>query len=131
MNTQGALGALGAFHALRAASGPLLTQALLHAQLAQIEWAEERRRWEGVAIAALVAFAFLVSLLVSAGGLLVAWSWNTDLRIPTCAGVGLFYLAGTSAALWKLRSGLARGSESFAALREELAADAALIESQL
>lgn len=114
---------------LRYAGSALYTQAGLHAQLLEVEWAEEKQRLLGLLLATLLGYAGLLGVLWSAGALLLALSWNTPYR--GAAALGLIAINGLLA-LWgwhRFQTLARRGSQSFAASREELAADLAALRS--
>ena len=116
---------------LRSAGGGLATQGLLHVQLAQVEWEEEKNRLLGMLAIVLLGFAFLLCMLLFAGALVVVAAWTTPYRIQACAGLVLLYGFGTAAAWRSFQVWSFKGSQTFAASREELAADAALMKANL
>jgi len=116
---------------LRSGGGALLVQALLHGQLARIEWQEEKQRLLQLLAITLLGFACLLCVLLFAGGFLLAATWDTAWRLPALAGLVLFYGAATALAWRRFQRLAALGDHAFAGLREELAADAALLRSNL
>ena len=117
--------------ALRSAGKPLFVQLALHGQLLRIELVEERNRLLKMAVATLVCFIGLLCTLILAGVVALAFTWDTPYRIPAAiAVVGVFALV-TGLAVWRLRVLSALGSQSFAATREEIAADLALLRSRM
>jgi uncharacterized membrane protein YqjE len=117
--------------ALRSAGKPLFVQLALHGQLLRIELAEERNRLLKMVAATLVCFIGLLCTLILAGVVALAFTWDTPYRIPAAiAVVGVFVLV-TGLAWWRLRVLAARGRQSFAATREEIAADLALLRSRM
>jgi uncharacterized membrane protein YqjE len=117
--------------ALRSAGRPLFVQLALHGQLLRIELAEERNRLLKMVAATLVCFIGLLCTLILAGVVALAFTWDTPYRIPAAiAVVGVFVLV-TGLAWWRLRVLSALGSQSFAATREEIAADLALLRSRM
>jgi uncharacterized membrane protein YqjE len=116
---------------LRSGGGALLLQALLLGQLAHIEWQQEKQRLLQMFAAALLGFAGLLCVLLFAGGLVLLATWNTPYRLATLAGVVVVCAAGTVAAWRHFQRMAALGGQAFAALREELAADAALLKRNL
>lgn len=130
----GAARALHPFQLVRllgSAASALLAQAALHARLAGIEWEEEKQRLLNMLIVLLLGFAFVLCLLLLGGALVVALSWGTAYRAPAIIALVFLYGAGIALAAHRLRALSAAGSQSFAATREELAADIALIGSKL
>ena len=116
---------------LRSAGGALISQATLHGQLARVEWAEEKLRLKNMIIAALSGFACLLSFMIFLGVLVMALSWDTQYRIAAVAILTAVYgFAGLMA--WRRLDALsALSGQAFAATREEIAADIALIKSKL
>lgn len=125
------IGPLDVVRLLRSAGAALFTQASLHGQLARVEWEEEKTRLLAVAIAALLCFAGLLCLLLMAGALVLAFSWNTPYRVPVAWGLIAAYGLIVAFAWYRLRTLSARSSQAFAATREELAADLALLKEKL
>ena len=126
-----AINPIGAIRILRSAGGALLDQVALHGQLAQVEWGEEKNRLLKMLVGALLGFACLLCVMLSAGALVLVLCWETGYRIPAAAAlVGLYGLAAGFA--WHRLTALsALGGQSFAATRIELAADLALLRSKL
>ena len=116
---------------LRALAKIVFAQLELHGKLAQVEWAEEKNRLQQLFIVAVVGFACLLCALLFAGFFVVALSWATEYRLITIAAMFTFYGAGLGLCVYKLNQLSARGSATFAATREEVAADLALVRSQL
>lgn len=116
---------------LRSAGSALLAQAALHGRLAGVEWEEEKQRLLNLLIALLLGFAFLLCLLLLTGALVLALSWGTVYRTPAIIALALLYGAGITLASLRVRALSGSGSQSFAATREELAADIALLRSKL
>jgi uncharacterized membrane protein YqjE len=121
---------LNAVRILNQAGGALWVQALLHGQLAQVEWEEEKNRLLKMLALTLLGFACLLSAALFAGGLLLAAAWDTAYRIPAGAGLTLLYGFGAAVAWRRFQALSELGRGSFAASREELAADAALLEAR-
>jgi uncharacterized membrane protein YqjE len=122
-------GLLNAARILHAAGGPLFAQALLHAELAGVEWREEKNRLARMLAIALLGFACLLCTLLFGGALALAATWETPYRIPTLAALVILSGSGTFAGWRTFQAHAALGNQSFAASREELAADAALLEA--
>jgi len=116
---------------LRSAGGALISQATLHGQLARVEWAEEKARLKNMIITALSGFACLLCFMIFFGVLVIAFSWDTPYRIAAVAILTAVYgFAGFMA--WRRLDALsALSAQAFAATREEIAADLALIKSKL
>lgn len=122
---------LDAIRLLRSAGGALFAQATLHGQLARVEWAEEKTRLMNMAVAALAGFAFLLCFLLFAGALVIAFSWETQYRIIAVAILVVIYALAAFIAWRRFRALSALSDQAFAATREEIAADIALIKSKL
>ena len=112
---------------LHAAGGALFAQALLHAELAGVEWQEEKNRLLRMLAIALLGFACLLCTLLYAGGLALATAWETAYRMPVLAALVILFGCCTVAAWRGFRAQAALGSQSFAASRRELAADTAVL----
>jgi uncharacterized membrane protein YqjE len=109
------------------AGGALFIQALLHAQLARIEWQQEKTRLLWMLLILLLGFACLLCAMLLASALVLAVSWDTPYRVPALACLVLLHGLGVAVAWerFQRRSGL--GGQTFAASLEELAADATLL----
>jgi uncharacterized membrane protein YqjE len=125
------LSALDALRILRSAGNTMVLQAGLYSQLAKLEWAQEKERLTRMALAVVVALVCFVGTLLFAGVLLLAIVWDTEYRIPTLVGLVVAYASGVGIALWRLKVLAQQGANAFKALRLELAADIAIIKSQL
>lgn len=127
----GATTPLDVLRLLRSGGGAMFAQALLHGRLAHVEWQEEKGRLLRMLAVTLLGFACLVCLLLFAGGLVVAATWPTAYRLPACAGLLSLYATGVVVAWRRFQALAAHGEQTFAASREELAADAALLKENL
>ena len=126
----GPMAVLDAFRRLHAAGGALLTQAMLHGQLARVEWAQERSRMLKMLAVTLLGFAGLLCALLFTGALILALAWDSGYRIPALLALVLAYGLATGIAWRRLRTLSAQGEYSFAETREQLSADLALIRSE-
>jgi len=125
------INALGAIRILRSAGGALLDQLALYAQLAQVEWGEEKTRLMKMLVGAVLGFACILCMMLSLGAVVMALCWETTYRIPAVTALAALYALGAGLA-WRRFTVLSRhSSESFAASRAELAADLALLRSRL
>ena len=109
----------------------LWVQAVLHARLASVEWQEEKQRLLRMLLITLLGFACLLCVMLFGGGLLLAATWDTAFRLPTLAALVLAYGAGAAVAWRHFQATAELGALAFAALREELATDAALLKENL
>jgi len=116
---------------LRSAGSALLAQGGLHAELLRLEWMEERQRLRRMLLAVLAGTAFLLCSLLTLGALLVLLSWETPYRVLTLALLLLAYALAAGFAWYRFLTLAAMGSQAFAASREELAADLALLKNRL
>ena len=116
---------------LRSAGGALFAQGTLHAQLAHVEWEEEKQRLYQIFVFTLIGFACFICLLVMSSALAIALSWYTPYRIPVFIFLILGYLGALVWAGLRIKALLELSSKSFAATKREIAADIALIKSAL
>jgi len=127
----GSINPLQLLNIFRSAGGALLAQASLHAELAQVEWEEEKQRLCQMAAFTLLAFACFICLLIIISAFAIALSWYTPYRIPVFIALIIGYAA---ALLWtglKIKALAALSSNSFAATKAEIAADIALLKNAL
>lgn len=117
--------------ALRPASGTLLAQITLHCQLAQVEWAQEKIRLMKMMAFTLLGFACLLCVMLFGGVLVLIVSWDTAYRLASASLLIAFYGLGAGIAWHRFQSLAARGNQVFAATREEIAADIAVIKGML
>ena len=116
---------------LRSMAKIVFAQLELHGKLASVEWAEEKNRLQQLFAISILGFAFLLSALLFAGFFAVALSWATEYRLVTIAAVFVLYSLGLGVCIYRISILAARGSNTFAATREELAADLTLLRGQL
>lgn len=116
---------------VRSAGGALLAQAALHGQLARVEWEEEKNRLLGMLIVTLAGFSCLLCLMLFGSAFILAISWETGYRIPVVLILLAVYTLGIILAGLRFRTLAAQGEQTFAATREEIAVDIALIRSKL
>ena len=122
---------LSAIRLLRSAGGALFAQAALHGQLARVEWAEEKVRLTRIVIAGILMVVSAFCLLLLGSMVVLALSWNTPYQLAVISGVLLIYLILFAVAMYVLKQQVARGALSFAATREEIAADIAMLKAKL
>lgn len=122
---------LDALRILSSAGGALFDQALLHGQLAQVELEQEKNRLLKMVWISLLGFACLLCVMLFTGALVLAATWETAYRLPAVSGLVLVYGVATAIAWNRLKAVSALGGRTFAASREELAADAALLKRNL
>jgi uncharacterized membrane protein YqjE len=116
---------------LRAAGGALWTQARVHGELARIEWLAEKQRMVRMLVLAALCGTLVACTLLFAGVLALCLAWDSTLRVPVAVGIPVLYAGLALAVALRLRAASARTNTPFAATREELAADLALLRSQL
>lgn len=125
------MGPLDAVKVLHAASAALLSQGALHGKLAGLDLQEEKNRVVKMLVALLLGIALGSCALLFAGALVVVATWDTGYRVAAVAAFALAAAAGAIFA-WRWLHALSRaGDRSFAASREEFAADAALLRLSL
>jgi len=122
---------LNVLRLLRSAGGALLAQSALHAELASIEWAEEKLRLARIATAAMLAVLGASCFLLLSGVVVIAIYWQSAYQIAVTAGVLLFYAVIAVAGVISLKRQIALGALTFAATREEIAADLAMLKAKL
>lgn len=116
---------------LRSMAKIAITRLELHGQLISVEWAEERQRLQQLLVISLLGFILLICALLFVGIFAIALSWATDYRIHVIGAMFALYILGFCLCVYKFSALIGRSSASFAASREEVAADLALIRSQL
>jgi uncharacterized membrane protein YqjE len=122
---------LNAIRVLRSAGGALLDQAILHGELARVEWAQEKQRLLQMIANALASYMCLLCTLIFAGALVLAVCWGTVYRVPAAGALTALYALGTAVSWRRFRALSALGGQSFAATRAELAADMVLLRGRL
>jgi uncharacterized membrane protein YqjE len=125
------LSPLNAVRILQHAGGALSVQALLHGQLAAVEWEEEKHRLLRMLAITLVGFACLLCALLFAGGLALSAAWETGYRIHVLGLLVLLFGFGTAIAWRRFEANSSAGERTFAASREEFAADVAVLKATL
>lgn len=116
---------------LRSMAKILLTRLELYGQLVSVEWEEERKRLRQLLVITLLGFICLFCAILFVGIFAIALSWATEYRIITIAVMFALYSVGFCLCAYRFSVLAARSSATFAATREEIAADMALIRSQL
>ena len=122
---------LHAIRMFRTAGKALCAQIGLHGQLARVEWTEEKNRLLMMLTFTLLGFTCLLCGMLFAGVLVLALSWETTYRITAVLALITVYGMGAGIAWHNFHTLSARGVTAFAASREELAADIAMIKSYL
>jgi uncharacterized membrane protein YqjE len=122
---------LAVLRLLRLCGRALLGQAGLHAELARVEWQELKQQLGALLLVAALGLACLLCLLLAAGALAVAFSWDSGWRIPVALGVLLVYAVAAMLAWQRCQALAAQSAQAFAATRTEIAADIALLRSRL
>jgi uncharacterized membrane protein YqjE len=122
---------LSAIALLHSAGSALSAQASLHAQLAKVEWAEEKVRITRIVVAGVIGFMSVHCLLLSVGMIALVLSWRTPYQLPVMLAVLLGYLILCALAIYVLSRLAASGTNSFAATRQEIAADLAMLRAKL
>ena len=122
---------LSVMRLLRSAGGALFAQAALHSQLARVEWAEEKIRLTRIAIAAILGVLSALCLLLLGSVIALGLSWNTPYQFAVISAVLLLYLLLLAVSARILTQQIALGAFTFAATREEIAADLAMLKARL
>jgi uncharacterized membrane protein YqjE len=125
------LNPLRVIQVLRSAGDALFAQASLHGQLMRVEWAAEKSRLTGMLIAGMLVFIGALCFLLFVGALALAFSWDTPYRMLVAGLILVAYAALVIVGWLRVDALAARADQSFAATREELAADIALVRSRL
>jgi len=127
----GALAALQILRLLGSASETLFAQAGLHAQLARMEWQQEKHRLASMLILGVLAALCVGCVLLALGALALIVGWDSGYRIPIAAGVCVTYAVLAAIAWFRVAALAARGESAFAATRAELTSDLAMLRSRL
>ncbi len=127
----GSVNPLQVLSVVRSASSALLAQATLHAQLAQVEWEEEKQRLAKIVVYTLAGFACFLCLLFFIGAFTLTLTWDTQYRIPVFMGLIFSYFVALLFVGFKLHNLIEQGSNSFAGTRAEISADIDLIKRAL
>lgn len=105
----------------------VLSQTVLHGQLAWIEVTEEKSRiFRQLALMLLGAILLFCSLL-TLSALLIILCWHTPWRVHAIVALAFVYMAGTLVSILLFRQVQARGEQAFADTRRELGADLELM----
>lgn len=123
--------ALNVLRLLRSAGAAVLAQACLHSRLAGVEWAQEKQRLARMLVALLLGVACLLCLLLLAGAVALIAYWDTPYRATAVIALVLVYGLGGLFAWARFRALAQQSHQAFAATRDELAADIAMIRSRL
>lgn len=124
-------GFMDSLRTLRSLSGAVSSQAGLYVQLAQLEWEQERERLVAMFLMLVIALLACWFLLLIGSALVLIAAWQTEYRLTAVYGLLGCYFAAAVFSLWRLKRLLAQGKHSFSSLREELAADIAVIKREL
>lgn len=116
---------------IRLLTKELFIQLELRGHLLKIEWLQEKNRIQQIICVAFIGFALLLCCLLMLGFFVIVAAWTSEYRLLSIAMVFGFYLFCLVLCCIKLNALAAKGADSFAVTREELAADIALIRSQL
>ncbi len=116
---------------LQSSLSAVLTQSVLHGQLAWIELAEEKDRVFSMLATMLLGFILLFCSLLSLSALVIIVSWETEYRTFTIIMLTLVYAAGAALTWRHFLSIEDRGHKAFSDTRRELGADLDLLRSRL
>lgn len=109
-----------ALHTARTAGRLLLEHAATAAELAGIEWQQERSRLEQSALAALLLAVLLGIALLQLSALALLLAWDTLFRLPVAAVLALAYAVAALAAWRRLQQLARQGDGRFGDSRREL-----------
>ena len=127
----GGIRVLKIIHLLRSAGGDLLAQAGLHGRLAELEWIAEKRRLARMLGAVIFAAAALLCIMIFAGVLVLAFSWDTEYRAASVLALLAVYAVALGLAWQRAATTSAQGSAAFSATRAEIEADLAILKPRL
>jgi len=113
------------------AGADVFTQAALHGQLAQIEWAEEKNRLFKLGLFAALSFVSFLFVMLFGSLLALALSWDTPYRLHALLMIMVFYMLLTVVAWRRFKLLSALGSKRFAATREEISLDLEMLKGHL
>jgi uncharacterized membrane protein YqjE len=99
--------------------------------LARIEWAAEKQRLLRRLSLLAVGFALFACALLALGALALVLAWDTPWRVAVAIALPLVYGSLAAFTAWRLQVDAANSGPAFAATRQELAADLALLRSRL
>ncbi len=119
------------FQRMRLLMKEFFIQIELHGKLFKIEWRQEKNRLQQMLCMASMGFAFALCGLLFFGIFIIAANWSGEYRLLCIALLSAFYFIGFVLCWLRINSLVAKGTQSFAVSREELAADIALIRSRL
>jgi uncharacterized membrane protein YqjE len=125
------INSLDIIRVLRSAGGALFAQLGLHGQLARAEWAAEKDRLLKMVVFALFGFVCGLCILFFSGALVLAYSWETAYRLHAIVALIVTYGLGIAIAWYRFQALSSLSSQAFAATREEISADIAMIKSKL
>jgi uncharacterized membrane protein YqjE len=114
---------------LRSAGAALFAQVALHTELIRVEWAEEKNRLVKMLLLALFGFACGLCFLIFLGVFVLALTWDTEYRIHAVVALIALFGLGIFIAYRRFQKLSVLSPTAFAASREEIAADLALLKS--
>lgn len=109
----------------------LLVQLELHSALAKVEWTEEKIRLQNILLIILFGFACFICFLLMTSALFIHLVWHTEYRTAMLIGLSLFYGLAFALSVYRFVNLSAKSTQRFAATKQEIAKDIALIQSQL
>lgn len=124
-------GVMDILRTVKSFGNTLGAQAGLYSQLLQLELEQEKKRLMHTCILAAIVLMSFWCFMLFAGVLLLAFVWESQYRIATIGGLVALFLAVTLIAVWRIKVLHERSGQAFASIRQELAADIAVIKSQL
>lgn len=119
------------FRLLRLAGGALLDHLFAFAELARLEWQEERARLQEMIFATIIAIVCLMFGLLYATVFVMVAVWDTPYRLHVAGALALLF-GGVSFLTWRRVKQMAEGSETrFSLLSAEVAETLALLRKHL
>lgn len=122
------------FAMLRALRGsaPVIVELMhIRAELARVEWMQEKERLQRLAVATVVVgLCGLLAVLFACIALIVGF-WDTAYRTWVAAAIPLVFIVGAALAFGVVRRQRALAAERFAGSREEWAKDLAWLKARL
>ena len=124
-------GFMESLRTLRSLSSAVSSQAGLYVQLAQLEWERERERLIAIFVMLIIVLFACWFLLVLGSALALVLAWHTEYReLAIYSLLGVYFVA-IVLSLWRLKRLVNQGKHAFSSLREDLAADIAVIKREL
>lgn len=122
---------MNVLRALNSVKNTVEAQSGLYSQLFQLEWEEQRRRYNRILLLLAIAFFSFGCFMVFAGVFFLVLIWDHELRNWYIGGMLCVYALVAIIAIMRIKSLQASWGRPFAAVRDELKADLDVIKSRL